>query len=113
MGNGLNRRDFLRNLGRVGASLALLKSMNAMAGSAACAVRQTDSKVSLPDGKGQVVIILGAGVAGLAAAVDLTRANYRCVVLELSHRVGGRLFTARHGSRIVQDGPVYIVPLRK
>ncbi|OOZ75425.1 hypothetical protein BOW50_11690 [Solemya velum gill symbiont] len=105
MSKRISRRDFLSKLGRVGASLAVLKSMNAMAGSSsACMARTEHTNMALPDGKGQTVIILGAGVAGLAAAVDLTKANYNCVVLELSHRVGGRLFTARRGSRIVQKG---------
>jgi monoamine oxidase len=105
MGKRLSRRDFLSRMGAVGASLAVLNGIDAITGTAAaCPVKSKFSEHRLPDGKGQLVIILGAGVAGLAAALDLTRANYKCVVLELSHRVGGRLFTARRGSRIIQKG---------
>lgn len=39
------------------------------------------------------VIIIGAGAAGLMAARELTRAGRRVVVLEASHRVGGRVLT--------------------
>lgn len=39
------------------------------------------------------VIVIGAGAAGLMAARELTRAGKRVVVLEGSHRVGGRVLT--------------------
>lgn len=39
------------------------------------------------------VAIVGAGVAGLAAAARLRRAGLRCVVLEAGTRLGGRAFT--------------------
>ncbi len=38
-------------------------------------------------------VIVGAGVAGLAAAASLRRAGARCAVLEALPRVGGRAFT--------------------
>jgi monoamine oxidase len=43
------------------------------------------------------VVILGAGVAGLAAAAALSRAGARAVVLEARGRLGGRIFTQREG----------------
>jgi len=39
------------------------------------------------------VLILGAGVAGLSAALDLSRAGLRVEILEARDRVGGRIFT--------------------
>lgn len=101
----MNRRDFLAKLGAIGASLSVMHNVQAMTGTLSDPIKRITDEVALPNGNGQKVIILGAGVAGLAAAVDLTRANYNCVVLELSHRVGGRLFTARRGSKVIQHGP--------
>ncbi len=39
------------------------------------------------------VVVVGAGVAGLAAAAALRRAGARCLVLEAGARIGGRAFT--------------------
>jgi monoamine oxidase len=39
------------------------------------------------------VVVVGAGIAGLAAASRLRRAGIPCVVLEARDRVGGRLHT--------------------
>ena len=44
---------------------------------------------------GQVdrVVVIGAGIAGLAAASRLRRVGIACVVLEARDRIGGRLHT--------------------
>src|SRR5215213_5780558 len=41
------------------------------------------------------VLVLGAGVAGLAAAQELSQAGMRVIVIEARDRIGGRIFT-RH-----------------
>ncbi len=41
------------------------------------------------------VTIIGAGMAGLAAAYDLQRAGWQVIVLEARNRVGGRVHTLR------------------
>ena len=39
------------------------------------------------------VVVVGAGVSGLAAAKQLSRAGYNVVVLEARSRIGGRVWT--------------------
>ncbi|MCK9913421.1 FAD-dependent oxidoreductase [Microbacteriaceae bacterium K1510] len=63
-------------------------------------------KLAQGSGAGKTVAILGAGIAGLSAAYELQRAGYNCIILELLDRAGGRNFTARRGTRVVEDsGP--------
>ena len=42
-------------------------------------------------------MILGAGIAGMTAAWELSKAGYHCTLLEATGRAGGRSFTARGG----------------
>ena len=49
------------------------------------------------------VIILGAGAAGLSAAVELLRAGLAVSVIEARNRIGGRIFTQRDP---VCDAPI-------
>ena len=46
--------------------------------------------------KQKKVIIVGAGLAGLAAGYELKRAGHTPVILEAQHRVGGRVYTLRN-----------------
>ncbi|MFD5058591.1 flavin monoamine oxidase family protein [Streptomyces sp. NPDC058394] len=49
-------------------------------------------------GKGAAkVVVVGGGIAGLAAAYELGKAGYDCTVLEARSRTGGRNFTVRGG----------------
>src|SRR5688500_400134 len=44
------------------------------------------------------VLILGAGIAGLATAYELGKAGYRVKILEARQRPGGRNWTVRGGT---------------
>lgn len=48
-------------------------------------------------GAGKRVAIIGAGIAGLTAALELGKAGYECIVLEATGHVGGRNRTLRRG----------------
>ncbi|MDX1524027.1 MAG: flavin monoamine oxidase family protein, partial [Anaerolineae bacterium] len=53
-----------------------------------------------PEGQvsGQRVIILGAGLTGMAAAYELGKLGYNCQILEARARPGGRCWTVRRGT---------------
>ena len=60
------------------------------------------------DGNGREVLILGAGLAGMAAAYELGKLGYRCTILEARERAGGRCWSIRKGSSNVETGqPVH------
>ncbi|MFI9274345.1 flavin monoamine oxidase family protein [Kitasatospora sp. NPDC052896] len=53
-------------------------------------------------GEPEEVLILGGGVAGLTAALELSRLGYACTVLEAQNRVGGRNRTARKDDELYE-----------
>jgi monoamine oxidase len=68
------------------------------------------------------VIVIGAGVAGLAAARELTRRGFEVVVLEARDRIGGRVHTVRlpgwplpleAGAEFVHGKPPSLLPLAR
>src|SRR5947209_1941632 len=96
------RRRFLETVGAAGGAAALYETMVAMG-----LIRVPEALAGPPDlapnhGKGQRVIILGAGIAGLTAAYELHKAGYEVHILEANHRAGGRSYTVRRGDKIVE-----------
>ena len=51
------------------------------------------------------VVIIGAGISGLAAAYELVRSGVTPIVLESSNRAGGMILTERDGPFILDAGP--------
>src|SRR5271156_3572174 len=56
------------------------------------------------DPKGASVVMVGAGLAGMTAAIELERAGYRVSVLEFNLRPGGRNWTLRGGDVFTELG---------
>jgi monoamine oxidase len=56
------------------------------------------------DPKGASVIVLGAGLAGMTAAIELERAGYKVSVLEYNLRPGGRNWSLRGGDVYTELG---------
>ncbi|GAA1871430.1 flavin monoamine oxidase family protein [Myceligenerans crystallogenes] len=96
---GTSRRGFLGVAATAVASATLLDVMTG----AAPATAVTDGPTKpVPGPAGKSVAILGAGPAGLAAALRFVAAGYAVTVLEATGRVGGRTMTARPGDQVTE-----------
>ncbi|RAY12096.1 amino acid oxidase [Actinomadura craniellae] len=108
---GYSRRGFLTRVGATGGAGAMFATMGAL-GLAPSAEAHTKVPFQPPQqsdfrlrGRGAAkVLVLGAGVAGLAAAYELGKAGYDCTILEAQDRVGGRNRTLRGGDRLEEIG---------
>jgi monoamine oxidase len=96
------RRQFLSDVGRLGGYGAMYGTMGALGLLATPAnAKPVDFKPLRPEGRRsrKEILILGAGIAGLATAYEMSKAGYRCTILEARERPGGRNWTVRGGTR--------------
>lgn len=94
MRTAMNRREFLRNTALAAAALS------APAASGGPAQAQAPASAPAPQplerkGPPQKVLILGAGLAGLCAGYELSRAGHDVTIVEARTRPGGRVYTLR------------------
>lgn len=101
---GISRRNFLGAVGKAGGYGALYTTMMGMGLLAAPRAYAGPPKLPAGSGAGKSVAILGAGIAGLVAAYELLKAGYAVTVLEARDRPGGRAWSVRKGSKIIQTG---------
>ncbi len=96
----MTKRDFLHSVGAAAGVEAVYRTMQALGLSGAAEAAPLD----LPRGSGQgkSVVVLGAGVSGMTAAHELSKAGYHCTILEATGRAGGRNLTARGGDVIAE-----------
>jgi len=96
------RREFLARAMAVGGTGFLLANMKAWGMDIAS---HDDAPPALQgSGKGKTVVILGAGVAGMTAAYELSKLGYTIQVVEARAFAGGRCQTARNGKVLEELG---------
>lgn len=127
--SAVGRREFLTALGKAAGGSVMLRTMLAMGigtavsacGSSSAAPSQAPSPVppaSQPPmsprpgdwpsniGAGKSVVILGAGIAGMTAALEMSRLGYSCTILEARASAGGRVRTLRSGDVVDETDSV-------
>src|SRR4030081_65911 len=98
----VSRRDVLSLIGAVSGSAAMYHAMTSL-GFASDSGYKGPIKLD-GDPKGTSVLILGAGLAGMTAALELRKAGYSVQVLEFNSRAGGRNWTLRGGDSFTELG---------
>ena len=78
----VTRRTLLTQLGAVGGASAVFLGMEALGLTRATPVGAENFVLPKQSGRGQSVVVLGAGIAGLVSAYELQRAGYQVTVLE-------------------------------
>ena len=96
----MNRRTLLRLVGRAGGVAAVLTTMKAMGLLHSNATGTERPHLPVGSGEGVKVVIIGAGIAGMTAAYELSKAGYECTIIEARERAGGRCWTIRSGDTI-------------
>ena len=96
------RRDLLGLIGAVAGGSAMYLAMTALGHAAES--NYTGPLTLDGDPKGATVLVLGAGVAGMVATMELRRAGYRVELLEYNGRPGGRTWTIRGGDSYTELG---------
>ncbi len=98
----LTRRSLLALIGATAGGAAMYQAMTELGLAAASPYR---GRIKLEgDPKGASVIVLGAGLAGMTAAIELQRAGYKVQVLEYNTRPGGRNWSLRGGDVYTELG---------
>src|SRR3954453_17712212 len=97
-----SRRDLLSLIGTVAGSAAAYHAMTALGFASESGYKGPIKLEGNPNGAS--VLILGAGLAGLTAALELRKAGYKVQVLEFNSRPGGRNWSLRGGDKFTELG---------
>jgi monoamine oxidase len=99
---GTSRRELLKLIGLTAGSAAMYQAMTSLGYAAESGYKGRIKLEGNP--KGASVLILGAGLAGMVAALELRQAGYKVKVLEFNHRAGGRNWSLRGGDSYTELG---------
>jgi monoamine oxidase len=98
----VSRRELLRRIGQSAGAALMYQSMSALGFAPESSYAGPVDLGGAP--RGASVLVLGAGLAGLVAALELHRAGYKVKVLEYNDRAGGRAWTLRGGDEYTELG---------
>lgn len=102
MKEGFTRRDFLRMVGVTAGGAVLMQTMQGMG---VMAESSYAGPLQLQGaGNGKKILILGAGLAGMTSALELSKQGYEVEILEFNDRAGGRVWSVRRGDRYEELG---------
>jgi monoamine oxidase len=93
MNKQFTRRTFLQLTACLSGSLILM----------GCGMLEDEEETAVSPQKFERIIVIGAGMAGLAAAKTLVEMGYQVQVLEARKRIGGRVWTSREWPDIPLD----------
>jgi monoamine oxidase len=98
----MSKRDLLAMIGKTAGATAMYMAMTSFDQAKASNFK---GPIKLDgDPKGKSVLILGAGVAGMTAGYELSKAGYKVQILEYNGRVGGRSWTLKGGDTFTELG---------
>jgi monoamine oxidase len=98
----VDRRSLFAMIGAAAGASVMYEAMTSLG---FAAESNYSGPIKLPgDVKGASVLILGAGVAGMTAALELRNAGYRVQILEYNDRAGGRNWSLRGGDTFTELG---------
>lgn len=98
-----SRRDLLTLIGLAAGSSAMLGAMTEL-GFARQSPYAGPIKLEGRPERGNKVLVLGAGLAGMTAALELRKAGYNVRILEYQKRGGGRCWSLRGGDKFTELG---------
>ena len=98
----MSRRDLLSLIGTIAGSAAMYHAMTSLGFASDSAYKGPLSLTAMSGAHPSS--ILGAGLAGMTAALELRKAGYRVQVLEFNRSAGGRNWTLRGGDTFIELG---------
>ncbi|MBT5072619.1 MAG: NAD(P)-binding protein [Kordiimonadaceae bacterium] len=94
----ISKRDFLQTLGMIGGSAAVMTALSGF--DHAFASDMTAPPALATSGNGKKIIVLGAGLSGMVAALELSKKGYDVELLEARDFAGGRTSCSRKGTKV-------------